>query len=279
MYLRPVHAEHDIPTLRQLIQETQQGILITAFDPSLTTATFSSVPLTKTSNAPNTRIHTTHLPWVLHLDEPSDMEELGTLRGHIARQNPQAKILLDLARNPDIPKDERGYLEEEITVIFTSPANHYISPSYYVESKPKDGKVVPTWNYASVAAYGKIRVHAPGSSETSDYLDNQIDTLTNESESRSGPHRTDGRHAWQVKDAPEGYIGVLKKAILGVEVEIHRLEGKWKMSQESGTVDREGVVNGLRSLGRDGNVDGDAEQHTRAEQVSCLVQQRSDGKR
>jgi transcriptional regulator len=255
MYLRAIHAEPHIPTLRRLIQQTPLGILITAYNPSVL-----AKPITTGPTNPPARIHTTHLPWVLVVDDETSETELGTLKAHMARQNPQAKVLLDLARATT------GHSElerEEVCVIFTSPADHYISPSFYVESKPKDGKVVPTWDYASVAAYGYLKVHGDKSNETSDYLDTQLDELTDQSERRFGPHKEEGA-GWKVQDAPRGYTEQLKRAIIGIELKVTRLEGKWKMSQESGEKDRQGVVDGLRRLGEG-----------KAREVADVVEKRS----
>ena len=243
MYLRAIHAEPHIPTLRRLIQQTPLGILITAYDPSAL-----SKPITTGPSNPPARIHTTHLPWVLVVDDEQSETELGTLKAHMARQNPQAKVLLDLAGASGSMSGDSELEQEEVCVIFTSPADHYISPSFYVESKPKDGKVVPTWDYASVAAYGFLKVHGDKSDRTSDYLDTQLDELTDRSERKFGPHGEEGT-GWKVEDAPKGYTEQLKRAIIGIELKVTRLEGKWKMSQESGEKDRQGVVDGLRRLG------------------------------
>ena len=234
MYLRPDHAEHDVPTLRQLIHDTQLGLLITAFTPA-----------EPSSGSSGSRIHTSHVPWVLEVEDPQSTTQLGSLKGHMARQNPQSKLLVELAaRTTD------GVIRsDEVAVIFTAPDHHYISPSFYTETKPKTGKVVPTWNYASVAAYGNIRVYAEGDPLKSAYLDEQFDTLTRESEALHGPHASDGKRAWEVSDAPAPYINVLKRAVIGVTIEVTRLEGKWKMSQESSEGDRDGVVRGLTNLG------------------------------
>jgi transcriptional regulator len=244
MYLRPIHAEHDIPTLRSLIHETQLGILITAFDP--------------TGTSSDRQLHSTHVPWVLHVDDPKSETELGVLQGHMARQNPQAKLLVELANSKANKNDNNdGVIEEQdVMVLFTAPQNAYISPSFYTSTKPATGKVVPTWDYASVAAYGKIRVYAQGGEGTGEFLDEQVDKLTRESEakhlqSRSQPRSQDGdkddehQEGWKVSDAPTPYINVLKRAIIGIEIKITRLEGKWKMSQEISEGDRRGVVEGL----------------------------------
>ncbi|KAI5450613.1 hypothetical protein NCC49_002872 [Naganishia albida] len=227
MYLRPVHTEHDISTLRELIKQVQLGVLITA------------IPSTTAS-----LIQSSHIPWTLHLDDESSETEYGVLRGHMAKPNPQARLLADNAH-------EGGGWEvgQEVMVLFTG-VDHYISPQHYVDTKPKTGKVVPTWNYASVAVYGKAKIYHSANSETSAFLQSQMESLTSQSESREKylPSR------WEVADAPERYVNLLKKAVIGIEIRIDRLEGKFKMSQELDEGDRRGVVEGLAKADEKGQM-------------------------
>jgi predicted FMN-binding regulatory protein PaiB len=132
-------------------------------------------------------------------------------------------------------------------VLFTGD-EHYISPQHYTETKPKTGKVVPTWNYSSVAAYGKARIYHSSNPDTPAFLQAQMDQLTDQSESRE--KYLPGN--WKVSDAPERYVELLKKAVIGVEIRITRLEGKFKMNQESTEGDRRGVVEGLAKAGDNG---------------------------
>lgn len=224
MYLRPVHTELDIPTLRELIKQVQLGVLITAIP--------SAGPL----------IQTSHIPWTLHLDNESLDTDLGILRGHMAKPNPQAQLLVDNAQ-----KEQDWHVEQEVMVLFTGD-DHYISPQHYIDTKPKTGKVVPTWNYASVAAYGKAKIYHSANPETSTFLQSQMELLTSQSESRE--KYLPGQ--WEVSDAPERYVDLLKKAVIGIEIRIERLEGKFKMSQELGDGDRRGVVEGLAKAGEKG---------------------------
>lgn len=225
MYLRAIHAEHHIPSLRKFIHDNPLGLLITSFPSSFAT------------------IQTTHLPWVLDVSEPSSESELGTLRGHLARANPHAKALTEAARSPSLSTANR--LTAEVSVMFTSANSHYITPKFYVDTKPATGKVVPTWNYAAVQVYGMARIYWDSTSaETGPFLQQQVSDLSRHAEMNvMGYDRP-----WSVDDAPERYIELMKKSILGIEIDITRLEGKWKMSQELAEGDRHGVVEGFKSL-------------------------------
>jgi transcriptional regulator len=149
--------------------------------------------------------------------------KLGTLSAHTARANGQWR---DLA--------EAG----EALVVFQGP-DHYVSPSWYA-TKRETGKVVPTWNYVMVQARGVPRVI-----EDEAWLRRQIAALTQSQESaRPAP--------WAASDAPEDFIAAMVKQIVGVEIEITDLRGKWKASQNRNAADRAGVLAGLTA-------DGDAQ--------------------
>ncbi|KAH8901912.1 negative transcriptional regulator [Coniochaeta sp. PMI_546] len=239
MYLRAVHAETHIPTLRQLIRDFPLGILTTAF--SSTTGPF---------------IQSSHIPFLLDVQDESSETELGRLRGHLARANPQSKSLIEAVSKTQVDRRvQSNVLTEEVLVLFTSPVQHYVTPKFYSETKPATGKVVPTWNYAAVQAYGQARIYFDAQSEeTSAFLSQQISDLSKHAETSvmgyTGP--ADARPSpWSVTDSPERYIELLKKAIIGIEIEITRLEGKFKMSQELGAGDRQGVIDGFQGLGTD----------------------------
>ncbi len=158
----------------------------------------------------------THLPLVLERSEGVS----GVLRGHISRANNQWR-------------DLSGSIEA--LVIFSGP-HHYITPNWYAE-KAKTGKVVPTWNYAVVHAYARLAVI-----EDPAWLLRNVTALTEVHESGSPV-------PWRVSDAPEEYVGSLTKGIVGLELTITRLEGKWKVSQNRPVDDRAGIVKGLEDLG------------------------------
>jgi transcriptional regulator len=144
----------------------------------------------------------------------------GTLRGHVARANP---VWREFSR------------EVEALVVFQGPGT-YVSPAWY-PSKQETGKVVPTWNYAVVHAHGALRVI-----EDRAWLRDFVTMLTNR-------HEAARRDPWQVTDAPADYIDTQLGAIIGLELPITRLVGKWKMSQNRPAHDRAGVVEGLRHEG------------------------------
>ncbi len=142
------------------------------------------------------------------------------LRCHLARANPQGRELAGV---------------EECMAVFQGP-QAYVTPSWY-PSKPETGKVVPAWNYATVHVWGR-----PTVIEDEAWLRGQADGLTAQQEAgRASP--------WFVADAPEDYIGAQLKGIVGVEILISRIEGKWKVSQNRAANDRAGVAEGLRNEG------------------------------
>lgn len=161
-------------------------------------------------------LNANHIP--LHLSEAP--APFGALWGHVARANP---ILADL---------ENG---GEVLAVFQGP-DAYITPSWYA-TKQQTGKVVPTWNYAAVHAYGYLRVM-----DDPVWLRAQLDALTAQSEAPFA-------EPWTVSDAPEDFIERLKGAIVGVEMVITRLQGKWKVSQNQPSQNQASVVAGLKASG------------------------------
>ena len=156
-----------------------------------------------------------HLPVMLS----PDPAPYGTLIGHLAHANPQTKGVLG-----------------DALVIFQGPEG-YITPSYYA-TKRENAKVVPTWNYTAIHAYGTLRfVHEP------DRLLEIVTALTQR-------HETPRAEPWAVTDAPADFVQGMLKGIVGLEVTITPLEGKRKMSQNRPASDIEGVISGLRADGR-----------------------------
>lgn len=238
MYLRAVHAETSIPALRRFIQDNPLGILTTAIPSAIYHL-----------------IQSSHIPWVLDVEDPSNEDELPVLRGHVARQNPQAKVIIDHFKGNaspfPTPESTSHRLQQEVMVLFNGPSHHYVTPKFYTKTKPESGKVVPTWNYAAVEAYGKATVYFDSQSEeTSNFLSKQINDLSNMAETQIMGYEK----PWRVADAPERYVELLRKNIIGIEIQVTSLGGKFKMSQEMGIEDRDGVVKGFDSLG---TADGD----------------------
>ena len=160
-----------------------------------------------------------HLPLVLHAGE-NDGDGQGLLRGHVARGNP---LWQELDRRVDA------------LAIFHGP-QHYITPSWY-PSKAEHGKVVPTWNYAVVHAYGRLSFF----DEPARLLEH-VGALTAQQEAGFD-------QPWSLADAPAEFLEQMVKGIVGFELTISRLEGKSKMSQNRAPADRVGVVDGLTSVG------------------------------
>lgn len=157
-------------------------------------------------------LQASHLPLLLKADEGPH----GTLYGHLARANRQWQTLA---------------AGGEVLVIFTG-GDAYVSPSFY-PAKAEHGKVVPTWNYLAVHAYGQAEVF----DEPPRLLD-LVSSLTDR-------HEADRASPWQVTDAPADYIDGMLRAIVGFALPITRLEGKRKLSQNRSPADVQGVRQGL----------------------------------
>ena len=146
---------------------------------------------------------------------------LGVLKVHIARANPQWR---ELEARP------------EALVVFQGH-DHYITPSWYA-TKQETGKVVPTWNYTMVQARGRAKIMDEA------WLARQIEELT---QTLEGPRD----QPWAVGDAPADFIAMQRRAIVGIEIEILDIRGKWKVSQNRPAADRAGVIAGLEALADD----------------------------
>lgn len=156
-----------------------------------------------------------HLPF--EIAAPSEDAPFGTLRAHIARSNP-------LWQNLDRDK--------ESLVVFQG-AQTYISPSWY-EEKKLSGKVVPTYNYAVAHGYGRLRIV-----DDAQWLLDLLHRLTDH-------HEGERATPWKISDAPESYIQKMLAAIIGIEIPLTKLSGKWKTSQNRPEQDRLNIATGLR---------------------------------
>jgi transcriptional regulator len=194
MYLPSVFEETRPEVLRQLILAHPLGALVTTSESGL---------------------KADHIPFAL----APDSEPLKALRGHVSRANPL------VAARPDSHPGES-------LVIFQGPET-YVSPSWY-PSKQVGGKVVPTWNYAVVHVYGRLRFVYD-----SNWLLDLVNSLTTRHEHKRA-------EPWHVSDAPSGFVAQQLAGIVGLELEVTRVLGKWKMSQNRSAADRAGVLRGLR---------------------------------
>ena len=157
-------------------------------------------------------IDANHIPFELDA-EPAPF---GTLRGHVARANPVW----------------RNFSTQVDALVLFQGAHAYVSPAWYA-TKKEHGKVVPTWNYAVVHAHGPLRII-----DDREWLRPFVGALTDRHEaSRSDP--------WKVTDAPADFIDAMVAAIVGIEIPIAKLTGKWKVSQNRPEKDRAGVAEGL----------------------------------
>lgn len=174
-----------------------------------------------------------HLPFVLDRSRG----EYGTLMGHISRANP-------------IWHQKAGGAQD--VVIFRGP-QAYITPSWY-PGKRDHGKEVPTWNYAVVSIWGQPRFM-----EDPQWLHDHLRSLTD-------IHEEGNETPWKVEDAPEDFTRKLVRAIIGVEIPIAKIEGKWKVSQNRTAPDQQGVIAGLADRGdaQDAAMARLVEQHLRA---------------
>ncbi|MFZ5557294.1 MAG: FMN-binding negative transcriptional regulator [Pseudomonadota bacterium] len=193
MYLPAAFREDDLETLQAIIRAHPLATLVTTGADGLTA---------------------NHVPMLL---DPEPVP-LGTLRGHLARANPQLATA-----------------SSDALVIFHGP-QAYVTPSWYA-SKREHGKVVPTWNFVAVHAYGVLRTF-----DDPRRLHALVSALTD---------RQEGAFAkpWHVTDAPDDFVERQLAAIVGIEVAIIRIEGKRKLSQNRPEKDRAGVETGLGARG------------------------------
>lgn len=169
----------------------------------------------------------TMLPFVyVPPEDPADGQRgsqpgsrLGWLHGHVARNNDQWKL---------------GSVGEALAIVRGPDA--YISPGWYA-STAEHGRVVPTWNYVTAHVYGRLVVH-----DDPVWTENLVRRLT-------AKHEASREYPWSVDDAPRPYIEGQLRAIVGVELEITRIEAKAKLSQNRPGADVDGVIAGLRERG------------------------------
>lgn len=169
---------------------------------------------TLVTGSPTHGLYATPLPLVVDASRGAH----GVLQGHIARANPHHHKAADTS---------------DALVVFMG-AQAYITPTWYA-SKTMHGKVVPTWNYEAVHVTGRVRFI-----DDRDFLMSHLERLTT-------THEAAQSHPWALKDAPASYIAQQIAAIVGVEIEITAMEGKWKMSQNRVDEDIDGVIHGLQA--------------------------------
>ncbi len=145
----------------------------------------------------------------------------GVLRAHVARANPVWREAL---------------ADVETLVVFQGP-QAYITPNWY-PGKAETGKAVPTWNYITVQARGRLVVR-----DDATWVRGLVTRLTQR-------HEATQAKPWALTDAPAEYIDAMLRAIVGIEIPLSSLKGKWKMSQNQPAANRDGVARGLREQGQ-----------------------------
>ena len=195
MYLPKEFKEERVPVMHEAMRRARLGTLITLGADGM---------------------EASHIPMLV---DPAPAP-FGTLKGHIARANPQWR---------------RATAGAQALAIFLGP-DAYITPAWY-ETKRQSGKVVPTWNYVAIHAYGPLTFY-----ENADRLLALVTALTE-------THEAGRAQPWAVSDAPKDYVAAMLKAIVGFELSIARLEGKSKMSQNRPAADRAGTIAGLTEEG------------------------------
>jgi transcriptional regulator len=179
-------------------------------DPALLAQLIAEYPLATIVGNLDGQLEANHLPLMLSADKSK-------LYGHIARVNPLIKIA--------------GSSNTAVTAIFNGP-NAYITPAWY-PSKKETGKVVPTWNYAVVHAQGQIKLI-----DDAQWLRSHVAQMTN-------IHEPTYQSDWKLDDAPEEYVQMMLKAIIGIEIDVQSLVGKFKLSQNRPPEDYDAVVEQL----------------------------------
>lgn len=171
------------------------------------------------THGPQQGLDANHLPFDLAADEGA----MGVLRAHVARANPLWQQCADGA---------------EVLVVFRGEAG-YISPNWY-PSKQEAHKQVPTWNYEVVHAHGRLRIR-----DDVRFVRGLVARLTR-------THEANQTQPWKMGDAPSDYLDDMLSKIVGLEVEITRIEAKSKLSQNKDARDRQGAIGGLTNSGASG---------------------------
>lgn len=189
--------------------------------PEILAGLIAAHPLGTLVTLGSTGLDANHIPFEYD-PAPTAAAPHGTLLAHVARANP---LWRDHAGTP------------EVLVVFQGPQS-YITPTWYADTKPATGKVVPTWNYCTVHAHGPLRVI-----DDAAWLLAMVTRLT-------ARHESVQPAPWAVADAPPDFIAKQLAAIVGIEIPLTRIAGKWKVSQNRSEADRAGIAAGLQGSSR-----------------------------
>ena len=227
MYLPEAFAERDPALLARFIDAFPLGLLITSGQRGPTSDAGAA-----DAEAAEARVSETSAGMIaanlLPFEFAAGAAGSGVLRAHIARANPLWQATSSARADLDA--------SSEVLVVFQGPQS-YVSPGWYA-SKKVHGKVVPTWNYTMVQARGRMRMI-----DDAGWLTALITRLT-------ARHESAFEQPWAPGDAPRDYLDGMIRAIVGIEIEVQSLVGKWKLSQNRDAADRSGVVAGLTQQAR-----------------------------
>lgn len=180
--------------------------------PDILVAAMREIKLSAMVSTTDKGLHASHLPVIV--EEAAD--GCIVLNGHLSRNNPHWRAISKPA---------------ETVAIFQGP-HSYISPSWY-ETKAETGKVVPTWGYIAIHGHGRLEVI-----NDADWLRGHVNALTD-------LHEAGQPQPWAVSDAPDDYITVMLRGIVGVRLKVERLEGSWKLNQHRSEGDLRSTIAGL----------------------------------
>lgn len=180
--------------------------------PDVLVAAMREIKLSAMVSTTGDGLFASHLPVIV--EEAADGSIV--LNGHLSRNNPHWRAITE---------------PTETIAIFQGP-HSYISPSWYA-TKAETGKVVPTWGYIAIHAHGKLEVI-----DDADWVRGHVNALTN-------LHEASRPQPWTVSDAPDDYVTVMLRGIVGVRLKVARLEGSWKLNQHRSEGDQRGTVAGL----------------------------------
>lgn len=181
--------------------------------PDVLVAAMREIKLSAMVSTTGGGLHASHLPVIVEAAADGSI----VLNGHLSRNNPHWRAISEPA---------------ETVAMFQGP-HSYISPSWY-ETKAETGKVVPTWGYIAVHAHGTLEAI-----DDADWLRGHVNALTN-------LHEAGQSQPWAVSDAPDNYITVMLRGIIGVRLAVERIEGSWKLNQHRSEGDLCSTIAGLR---------------------------------
>lgn len=228
MHINEKHGERDVAVLRDFIRENPFGVLTTAIKhPTLDT------------------LQSTHIIWILE-----DHGDRTILRGHLGRGNPQSQAMIDSLKARGLGN---GELEDDILILFTSPVHSYVTPRW-MPGRNGNRKIAPTWQFSAVQVYGRARIIHSRSGEEKDETDEWCETMVTdliEQEEGKSLLETGGEddEEWTLDQMADSYRNMLLKGIVGLVVEVKKMEGRFKVGQDEADENWDGIVKGFKERG------------------------------